>query len=153
MTAPRSAAKDHPCWPKTETHPATGEPFVDGALTFETEVQELRFAPPMPPRRALFDVNEHTDELVYVRELTDKEMKAATKAYNKAAKEYAKTNGVMRVPGRAEIKGSLVTKSGAKADGIYDGDLWHGPGQCKVAPVNCDGDCCGHMLAVGSLVP
>ena len=119
----RNPATKHPLWPTGQKHPMTKEPLIDGDIVVETEVHELRFGPPVPPRRALFDFDEN-DELVYVRELTDREMSKATAEYEREAAEYAKSNGMMRVPGLRTTRGSFRTESGSTLNGIHDGGKW-----------------------------
>jgi hypothetical protein len=116
------ALKKHPLWPAKYRHPATKERFVNGSVTSVIDVLELRYGPPSMPTKAVFDIDENTDELVYVRELSDEEMRAEMLAYSKAAEEWSANQGVRRVPGRTNITGSFVTKSGAEVCGMYDGD-------------------------------
>lgn len=105
----------------TSKHPMTGELF-SGCLLLDSETQmhEFRCGPPSAPTRELYDYPDDSDEPVYIRDLTDKEFLAAQRDYTRASKVWAETQGVHRMAGATEVRGTFVTESGARAEGIWE---------------------------------
>jgi len=64
--------------------------------------------------------------MVYVRDLTDEEYEEELKAYEKAKKEWNKTQGAIFVPGAITTIAKFATKTGnwARGQQISDGQ-WH----------------------------
>lgn len=121
---PQDVMKD---WPQ-EGHPTTGEPFTKCEhINRNRPIHEVFHGPPDQPERAVYDYNEWTDQMVYVRDLTDEEYKQAWEEYEAAAKKWYATQGRLCVPGIETVTGKFLTDRGDWAEGQLVGEnrwLW-----------------------------
>ena len=108
-----------------DNHPSTDKPFVRGTVSFQQDYDEHSYGPPRAPKQALYEIDEYTNEPVYVRDLTDEEFAEAQAEYKKASKEWAETQGRFRTVGAQHITCMFYTAAGAWAEGAWDGEAWH----------------------------
>ena len=106
-------------------HGITGEPMAECVtISNHQDILTHHMGPPRMPTREIWDVNDDTDELVFIRDRTDAELIAATADYNKAMREWGKTGGIIRTAGRVSVTGHFRTASGAEVEGEWDGGRW-----------------------------
>ena len=119
----------HPDWP-TETHPHTGEPFIEGSICADYPQDRFEYRRPDRPEPRVetkpmvceWDGEEEWYEEAEYRDATAEEYADMLANYEKALAEWTRTMGVIFVHGPTHITGEFRCKSGSSVRGVRRDD-------------------------------